>query len=71
MKSSFNLHCPKNVRIWSFYGPYFPAFVLSTERYYLSAFILCAGKYGPEKLRIGTLFTFTQCCCEITNMNET
>ena len=28
-----------------FFGPYFPVFGLNTE------------KYGPEKLRIGTLFT--------------
>ena len=27
------LHCVKRVRIWSFSGPYFPAFVLNTERY--------------------------------------
>ena len=27
------LHCVKSVRIWSFPGPYFPAFGLNTERY--------------------------------------
>ena len=26
-------HCMKNVRVWSFSGPYFPAFGLNTERY--------------------------------------
>ena len=26
-------HCVKSVRIWSFSGPYFPAFGLNTERY--------------------------------------
>ena len=25
-------HCIKSVRIWSFFGPYFPAFRLNTER---------------------------------------
>ena len=29
-------HCMKNVRIWSFSGPYFPAFGMYTERYGLS-----------------------------------
>ena len=61
----FVLHCMKSVRIQSFCGPYFPAFGLNTERYgeirrdteYLPVFILNAGKYGPEKLRIRTLFT--------------
>ena len=38
-------HCVKSVRIWSFSGLYFAAFGLNTER------------YGPEKLRIRTLFT--------------
>ena len=38
-------HCVKSVHIRSFFGPYFPAFGLNT------------GKYGPEKLRIRTLFT--------------
>ena len=26
-------HCKKSVRIWSYAGPYFPAFGLNTERY--------------------------------------
>ena len=39
-------------------GPYFPAFGLNTERYYLSVFGPNAGKYGPKKkIRIWTLFT--------------
>ena len=29
-------HCLKSVRIWSFSGPYFPAFTLNTERCSLS-----------------------------------
>ena len=29
-------HYVKSVRIWSFSGPYFPAFGLNTERYGLS-----------------------------------
>ena len=36
------LHCVKSVRIWSYYGPHFPAFGLNMERYGVS------GKYGPE-----------------------
>ena len=38
-------HCVKSVRIRSYSGLYFPTFELNT------------GKYGPEKLRIRTLFT--------------
>ena len=53
-----NRHCVKSVRIRSFSGPYFSAFGLNTERYGVS---LCTqskcGKDGPEKLRIGALFT--------------
>ena len=37
-----------------FFGPYFPAFGLNM---YLSVFSANAGKCGPEKLRIQTLFT--------------
>ena len=37
-------HCAKCVRIWSFSGPYIPAFALNE------------GKYRPVKLRIQTLF---------------
>ena len=52
---------------WSFYiawkvskygvfsDPYFPVFGLNTE--YLSVFSPNTGKYGPEKIRIWTLFT--------------
>ena len=29
-------------------GPYFPVFVLNTERSYLSVFSPNTGKYGPE-----------------------
>ena len=29
-------HCVKSVRIWTFSGPYFPAFGLNTERYEVS-----------------------------------
>ena len=39
------LHCVKGVRIRSFFGPYFRAFGLNTER---------KGVYEPEKLRIRT-----------------
>ena len=37
-------HCVKIARIWSFSGPYFPAFGPSE------------GKYGPEKIQIWILF---------------
>ena len=30
------IHCVKIVRIWSYSGPYFPAFGLNTERYFVS-----------------------------------
>ena len=36
----------KSVRIWSYSGPYFPAFGLNTP--YLSVFSLNVGQYGPE-----------------------
>ena len=32
-------HCVKSVRIWSYSGPYFPAFALNTERYGVSLHI--------------------------------
>lgn len=39
----------KNVRIWSSFDPYFPAFILNSKR------------YGPEKLRIRfTQWEFTK-----------
>ena len=34
----FKYHCLKCVCIWSFSGPYFPAFGLNTERYSVSPF---------------------------------
>ena len=50
--------CAKSVRIRSFSGPYFPAFGLNRrDTLYLSVFSPNAGKYGPEKSRIWTLFT--------------
>ena len=42
----------KSVRIRSFFGPYSSASALNTERY-----IPNMGKYGPENIRIRTLFT--------------
>ena len=47
--------CLKSVRTRSFSGPYFLAFGLNTP--YLSVFSPNAGKYGPEKFQIRTLFT--------------
>ena len=45
-------HCVKTVRIRSYSDPDFPESGLTTERLSPNA-----GKYGEEKLRIGTLFT--------------
>ena len=51
------LHCVKIVRIRSFPGPCFPAFRLNTESTeHLFVFSPNAGRHGPEKLRIRTLF---------------
>ena len=44
----------KSVSIWSFSGPYFPAFYLNVERH--SVFSPNAGKNGPEVLQIRTRF---------------
>ena len=55
---SVGKHCMKSVCIRSFSGPYFSVFGLNTERYGVILRIQPnAGKYGPEKLRIWTLFT--------------
>ena len=43
---NLNLHCLKSVRIRSYFGPYFPAFGLNTERY---------GVYIISCLRLATL----------------
>ena len=50
--SIFENHCVKSVRIRCYYGPHFSAFGLNT-----SVFSPNAGKYGPEHLRMRTLFT--------------
>ena len=47
-------HCLKTVRIRRLSAPCFSAFGLNTP--HLSVFSSNAGKYGPEKLQIGTLF---------------
>ena len=41
-----DFHCMKYVFIWSYSGPFFPAFGMNTK--YLSVFSPNAGKYGPE-----------------------
>ena len=47
----------KSVRIQSFSGPYFPTFGLNTKRYSVSLiYSECGIIYGPESLRIRTLF---------------
>ena len=50
-----DIRCVKSVHIRSSSGPYFLTFRLNTL--YLIVFSLNAGKYGPEKLRMQTLFT--------------
>ena len=45
LRMIFFTRCVKSVRIPSFSSPYFPAFGLN------------AGKYGPEKIIIRTIFT--------------
>ena len=51
------MHCVKSFQIWSLSGPHFPTFRLNAERYsYLPEFSPNAEKYGPEKLRIRTIF---------------
>ena len=43
-------YCVENVRVWSYSGPYFPAFPLKTERYSVS---LCIqSKCGKIRTRI-------------------
>ena len=50
-------HCVKSVHIRSYSGLYFPAFRLNSERYSVSLRIQAeCRKYGPEQLRIRTLF---------------
>ena len=52
----FKFHCEKNVRIRNFSGPYFPVFGLSTKVWRVNICIQSVfGKYGPEKLQLGTL----------------
>ena len=59
-KSSIS-HCMKSVHIWSFSGPYFPAFWLNTESTeYLSVFSPNAGKCEPKKRQIRIFFTQCQ-----------
>ena len=48
-QSSAGLHCVNSFRIPIFPGPYYPAFSPN------------AGKYGPEKIRVRTLFTQFSC----------
>ena len=51
------LQCVKSVRILSYSGPNFPpSDLIRRDIPDLSAFSPHAGKYGPEKLRIRTLF---------------
>ena len=55
--SSRSSRLRQSVRIWSNYGPYFPAFGLNTkDASYLSVFSPYAGKCRPEELQIRTLF---------------
>ena len=45
----FDSHCMKSVRIWRFSGPYFPAFELNIERYFVSPRI--QSEYGKILIR--------------------
>ena len=51
---SLNTQYVRSIRIRSYLGSHFPAFGLNIP--YLSVLSLNAGKYGPEWLRIRTLF---------------
>ena len=56
LKSQHTLH--EKCLYLEFFWSVFPVFWQNTENaIYLSVFIPNAGKYGPEKLRIPTLFT--------------
>ena len=44
-------------------GPYFPAFRLNMERYYLSVLNPNAGKYGPEITPYLDIFHAVFCAC--------
>ena len=44
-------HCEKSVRIHSYFGPYFPAFGLNTERYYSVPFCI-QSEWGEIRTRI-------------------
>ena len=51
-------HCVKKVRVWSFLVRISPhSYPIRRDTEYLSVFSSNAGKYGPEKLQILTLFT--------------
>ena len=52
----FKFYCVKKVSIWSYSGPYFPAFRLNTERYSVS--IRIQSEFGKIRTRI-TLNTDT------------
>ena len=52
-----SFHWVKSVRIWSFYGLYFPAFELNTERYFVSVRIQSeCGKIRTRKTPITNTF---------------
>ena len=68
-------HCVKSVRIQSYSGPYFPAFRLNTERYFVSLRILY--EYGKIRTRITPntdtfhavyVLVFTRVECNMTNI---
>ena len=56
-------HCVKSVRIRRFYGPYFPAFELNTERYFLSLRIQSeCGKIRNRKIpNMDTFYAVFEC----------
>ena len=50
VKRFFAFHCVKSVDIWRYFGQYFPAFGLNTERYSVSSRIQC--ECGGIRIRI-------------------
>ena len=46
------VHCVKNVRIWSYSGPHFPAFGLNNSEY---GYFLCSGIYRMHLIRYGKM----------------
>ena len=60
--------CVKNVRVWSYSGPYFPEFRLNTERYSVSLRIHSKSEKMRVKITPNTdTFCAVQCLLETKN----